>query len=340
MKHLPLEFWTAWNRELHAAGGRFLLGELLDGDPSVVAQTWSAGGFDAMFDFPLAFAMNDVFCKGAPPTKLAAVLSNDRRYPDASKLVTLLDNHDLPRVLSACGGDVEKVRDALAFMLTARGIPSITWGTEVGLEGAKEPDNRKSMRFVDHPLRAEVQAWLTVRRANPALEEGTSTIVEAGPTGLSILRMTDDQLALVMVGPERPIPSLPVSIDPKTLRRVGPVERSVRVFVGPRKGARLERLAAERAAQWKGARTKAVTIDGPPGVLVVGSGAEFGDWKPERAIALPATIQVPVGHVFELKAVRRVRERVQWAEGANQVLFVEPSTDRFTLSAVFGAEVK
>ncbi len=318
-----------------------MLGELLDGDPSVVAQTWSAGGFDAMFDFPLAFAMNDVFCKGAPPTRLAAVLSNDRRYPDPSKLVTLLDNHDLPRVLSACGGDVEKVRDALAFLLSARGIPSITWGTEVGLDGAKEPDNRKSMRFVDHPLRGELEAWLQVRRSNPALEDGSSTIVEVGSGALSILRVADDQVAVVMVGPERPMPPLPVSIDPKTLRRVGPIEKNVRVFVGERKAAQFERLAVDRGVQWRrGTRTRAVTIEGPPGVSVVGSGAEFGDWKPERAISLPATVQVPIGHVFELKAVRRVRERVQWAEGANQVLFVEESTDRFTLSAVFGAEVK
>ena len=98
MKHVPLGVVgelqpAACTRP--AAATSSLLGELLDGDPSVVARTWKDGGFDALFDFPLAFAIADVFCRGQSPARLAAVLTNDRRYPDASKLVTLLDNHDL-----------------------------------------------------------------------------------------------------------------------------------------------------------------------------------------------------------------------------------------------------
>lgn len=336
MKHLPLEFWSAWNRELHQAGATFLLGELLDGDPAVVSQTWSAGGFDAMFDFPLGFAINDVFCRGASPARLASVLSNDRRYPDPSRLVTLVDNHDLPRVMSACGGDVDKVRDALAFLLTARGIPSLTWGTEVGLDGAKEPDNRKSMRFVDHPLKAEITSWLSLRKLHPALMDGTSTIVESSTATLSVLRVSDDQVALVMIGPERPLPSLPAAIDPKALVAIGPAERSVRVMVSALTPGRFSALRVELDAQWRrGGTTRAVTIEGPPGCLVVGSGPELGEWKPERAVPLPVTIELPLGHAFELKALRRSRDRVQWAEGANQLLFVEASTARLVLPAVF-----
>ena len=59
-----------------------LLGELLDGDPGTVARTWREGRFTSMFDFPLGFAIADVFCRGESPAKLAAVLTNDRRYPD------------------------------------------------------------------------------------------------------------------------------------------------------------------------------------------------------------------------------------------------------------------
>ena len=165
VKHLPLEFWAKFNGSFDV----MLLGELLDGDPGTVARTWREGKFTSMFDFPLGFAIADVFCRGESPAKLAAVLTNDRRYPDPSALVTLVDNHDLPRIMSQCGGDVEKVKQALAFLISMRGVPSIIWGTEVGFDGAKEPDNRKSMRFVTAPVKAQITSGLTQRSDNPSL---------------------------------------------------------------------------------------------------------------------------------------------------------------------------
>ena len=150
MKHLPLEFWSAFNGEFPQL---FKVGELLDGNAGTIDKTWREGRFDSMFDFPLAWAALDVFCRGESPAKLGAVLTNDRRYPDASRLMTLLDNHDLPRLMSVCGGDQSKVENALAFLLAVRGIPSIIWGTEEGFEGAKEPENRASMKFAPHSLK-------------------------------------------------------------------------------------------------------------------------------------------------------------------------------------------
>lgn len=150
MKHLPPEFWRAFNGEFPQL---FKVGELLDGNAGTLSRTWREGRFDSMFDFPLAWAALDVFCRGESPAKLGAVLTDDRRYPDASKLMTLLDNHDLPRVMSVCGGDRRKVENALTFLFAVRGIPSIIWGTEEGFDGAKEPENRASMRFEAHPLK-------------------------------------------------------------------------------------------------------------------------------------------------------------------------------------------
>src|SRR4051794_25814686 len=88
VKHLPIEFWNDFNATVPG----WKLGELLDGNPGSIARTWEDGRFDAMFDFPLSFAITDVFCRGESPAKLAAAISNDRRYPDASMLVTLVDN--------------------------------------------------------------------------------------------------------------------------------------------------------------------------------------------------------------------------------------------------------
>ena len=61
-----------------------------------------------MFDFPLRYAMVDVFCQDAHPGRLVGVLSLDRLYDNPRGLVTFLDNHDLPRIASG-GGERRRV---------------------------------------------------------------------------------------------------------------------------------------------------------------------------------------------------------------------------------------
>jgi hypothetical protein len=242
-----------------------LLGELLDGDPGAVAKTWREGRFTSMFDFPLGFAIADVFCRGESPSKLAAVLTNDRRYPDPSRLVTLVDNHDLPRILSQCGGDVEKVKQALAFLISMRGVPSIIWGTEVAMDGAKEPDNRKSMRFVDHPLRAHLTKWMKLRAESSALSQGVAVPLE-------------------------------VSRDRVVIARIAPDGTTVNVTI---EAGRVSLSDAPPRKLEQG--VKRVTFTGAGSI--VGSGAEFGDWDRKKAKALPLSVELPLNGVFEFKRI-------------------------------------
>lgn len=242
-----------------------MLGELLDGDPGLVAKTWREGQFTSMFDFPLGFAIADVFCRGESPAKLAAVLTNDRRYPDATALVTLVDNHDLPRIMSQCGGDVEKVKQALAFLISMRGTPSIIWGTEVGFEGAKEPDNRQSMRFVEHPLKAHLAKWMKVRAESAALRDGVAVPIEVTKDRVVIARIAADGSAV-----------------------------NVKVEAG--------RVTFEEGAKTTIPRgTKRVTFTGTGSV--VGSGAELGDWDAKKARPLPLTVDLPLNGAFEFKRI-------------------------------------
>ncbi|MFO0599237.1 MAG: alpha-amylase family glycosyl hydrolase [Myxococcaceae bacterium] len=282
VKHLPVSFWARFRDELP---NQWLLGELLDGDPQALVTTWKEGRFSTLFDFPLGFAITDVFCRGADPSKLAAALTNDRRYPDANALVTLVDNHDLPRLASACGGDRQKIAAALRFLLAMRGTPSIIWGTEIAATGEKEPDNRASMRFVDDPLREVISGAMAQRAASRALREGTTIVEKVGQGELSLLRVVDGEAQRITV-------------------RAGQVE------VGP-----ASTIAIPKAA------TRRVTFSGQG--QVVGSGPELGDWKRERAMTLPVTLELPVGGVFELK---RIIDG-QWEEGPNRVLWVRPDTE-------------
>ncbi len=71
--------------------------------------------------------------------KLYTTLSNDFLYKDANRNCIFLDNHDLTRILSDVGGDIEKVKTGIAWLLTTRGIPQLYYGTEVLMKGEKNP---------------------------------------------------------------------------------------------------------------------------------------------------------------------------------------------------------
>jgi glycosidase len=69
--------------------------------------------------------------------KLYTTLSNDFLYKDPTKNNIFLDNHDITRIATELGGDVNKIKMGLAWLLTCRGIPQIYYGTEVMMKGDK-----------------------------------------------------------------------------------------------------------------------------------------------------------------------------------------------------------
>ncbi len=65
-------------------------------------------------------------------------LSLDFLYPDPQKILTFLDNHDTDRFLTEDPDSLDVWKQAVAFLLTSRGIPQIYYGTEILMSGTKE----------------------------------------------------------------------------------------------------------------------------------------------------------------------------------------------------------
>ncbi len=65
-------------------------------------------------------------------------LALDYLYPDPQKVLTFLDNHDTDRFLLAEPENLGPWRQAIAFLLTSRGIPQLYYGTELLMNGSKE----------------------------------------------------------------------------------------------------------------------------------------------------------------------------------------------------------
>lgn len=65
-------------------------------------------------------------------------LSQDFMYPDPQHILTFLDNHDSDRFLLSEPENLDTWKQAVAFLLTSRGIPQIYYGTELLMNGSKE----------------------------------------------------------------------------------------------------------------------------------------------------------------------------------------------------------
>lgn len=377
VRHMPLTFQARMAEDLRASAGKdlWLLGEAFEGDPTKLAEIMHNASYSAVFDFPLHYAMTDVFCKDASVGRIASVLSQDAAYGqqlqrDPGALVTFLDNHDVPRVLTACGGEADRVAQALAFLFTVRGTPSLTWGTELGLTGGPEPDNRGDQRFGEtHPLGEAIGALATLRRAHPALAKGASAGVSLGANDYTWMRVTPGEGALLVLNrgdkpvavsppPEliaagKPTSALVVGESglpeplpgPLTLDRLPdvPARSLAVVFFTP---LRPDGYAPAVQALWSPPAVRKVTLHARvPATaagetwLWVGAGKALGAWDPKAGIPLDrtgtATVSVPVGSVLASKLVlRKADGSFVWEPGEDRTVFVPAGDSALVVEAV------
>ena len=152
LPYVPRRFWRDWmaaiKREYPALR---VVGELFDGDPALVSFFQGGvprfdgidSGVDTLFDFPSFFKVREAFAQGKPLRDLAMTLARDHLYPDASRLVTFLGLHDVPRFMNEPGATTDGLRLAFTFLMTARGTPLVYYGDEIAMPGGGDPDNRR-----------------------------------------------------------------------------------------------------------------------------------------------------------------------------------------------------
>ncbi len=104
----------------------------------------------SVFDFPLFYAVIEAFNEEASwdtgLIKLYNTLAQDFLYPNPYDLVIFGDNHDTDRLFTSLEENVDRMKMALTFLLTTRGIPMIYSGTEIlktGVESKGHGEMRK-----------------------------------------------------------------------------------------------------------------------------------------------------------------------------------------------------
>ena len=188
-------FWDEFRRRVRASNPEaYITGEIWH-----EAKTWvgSQGPFDGVMNYPLTTS-TIAFCIGNRINPDGIVQNfdyhvtpglNAGEFADRidelmewygpttrTMMLNLLDSHDTGRIMTMANGDYELVILCLAVLLTMPGAPCLYYGTEVGLEGAPDPDSRRGFPWdameTQPELNAAVRELIEVRQSEPGLRSG------------------------------------------------------------------------------------------------------------------------------------------------------------------------
>jgi cyclomaltodextrinase / maltogenic alpha-amylase / neopullulanase len=178
VKHVPNKFWRTLTKKLkneieQKTGNQvYQIGETF-GSYDLVSSYVNNGQLSAQFNFELYNSAQAVFID---PKRSFKDLDLEMKktldvYGSLHLMGNIMDSHDKNRYMAYADGDLdlsqwsaieqgwnnppkvdhpssyEKAELYYAYMLSVPGIPVIYYGSEFGMTGASDPDNRRMMRF-------------------------------------------------------------------------------------------------------------------------------------------------------------------------------------------------
>ncbi len=172
---------------------------------------YPAGWFpevDGVFNFyslKVAQLMLDGSMSGSRAGKLMERAVQDAGLENALRSWLLIDNHDTARAANQIP-DWSSRRLVEALLFTLPGSPVIYYGTELGMKGSGDPENRAPMRWDLASSGNREYQWfrklIRIRRAHPALRYGDFRLLDTDRL-LAFARSTDKvrESAIVVVNP-------------------------------------------------------------------------------------------------------------------------------------------
>jgi glycosidase len=209
VKHVPNEFWRYLTRslkekiELPKKTKVYQIGETF-GDNNLVGSYVNNGQLSAQFNFNLSYSAIPIFVeKEQSFTTLDYHLNKTFKSFGVNNLMgNIMDSHDKIRFMAYADEDIgkqgvdtremawnnpptvdnpssyKKAELFYAFMFTIPGLPFIYYGSEFGMTGADDPDNRRMMRFNKDLSQNELEMLLEtskivkMRNSHSALKYG------------------------------------------------------------------------------------------------------------------------------------------------------------------------
>ncbi|MCF8243291.1 MAG: alpha-glucosidase C-terminal domain-containing protein [Melioribacteraceae bacterium] len=236
VKHVPNVFWRSLTsklkKEIEIPGNKkvYQVGETF-GSYELVSSYVNNGQLNSQFNFNLYNVAQAVFID---PNESFANLDLDLNktfsiYGELNLMANIMDSHDKNRFMAYTDGDLTldqwsaieigwndppKVDDPksykkaelyLAYMNTIPGLPVIYYGSEFGMTGASDPDNRRMMRFDDqldkyeNEMLENVKKIINLRKDHSSLRYGDFFTLAADKNIFAYVRSDFNERIMVVL---------------------------------------------------------------------------------------------------------------------------------------------
>ena len=170
-------FWQEFRRRIKAINPEaYIVGEIWD-EPS----RWLKGDqFDGVMNYPLRRAVL-AYLFDEKPIKLAEFAKRLRDAFPAGRFgvpMNLLGSHDTIRLATLPCSNLQRVKLALSILFFLPGAPCVYYGDEIGMDGGKDPDNRRTFPWGTlsdgrrSPIFRFLNELITLRNEERVLRDG------------------------------------------------------------------------------------------------------------------------------------------------------------------------
>lgn len=170
------DFWAEFRQRVRDINPQAaMIGEIWEINPRWVGKRH----FDGLMNYPLRDAVLDLLKGQNSVTEFANRLDQVLgAYPWENNLAmyNTLGTHDTKRLRTYVDNDLRQVALAFTFLFAYPGAPAIYYGDEIGLEGDKDPDSRRTFPWDENSwesdLRGLIKRLTAVRKYSAALQSG------------------------------------------------------------------------------------------------------------------------------------------------------------------------
>jgi cyclomaltodextrinase / maltogenic alpha-amylase / neopullulanase len=170
------EFWAEFRHVVKSANrDACLIGEIWDGNPRWVGPRH----FDGLMHYPFRNALLDGLTGKLNAVEFASRLEGLLTlYPreNAYAMYLPLGSHDTERIMTLLNANLAKAKLAFLLQFAYPGAPAIYYGDEIGLEGGKDPDNRRAFPWNPADWKGDLHPWvqelIDARKARPSVRWG------------------------------------------------------------------------------------------------------------------------------------------------------------------------
>lgn len=203
VRHISMDFWQEFTETIKAKYPDFyFLGEVWNENSRYLEQ-YHKLGLDGLTNYSMFKGIRESFTKFGKTTPLISAINREVSFSNPELNGIFIDNHDNTRLITQ-GGDhgKEYLKQALIFTMTYPSIPIIYYGTELGMEGGADPDNRRDMEWnnvENNDMLAFYKKLSNLRDLNPAIISGEFKLLDYDNYFISYMREKDKNSVVVVI---------------------------------------------------------------------------------------------------------------------------------------------